>query len=228
MQDRSFPFTRSRDSIATVMTDLTAEEQEFTLTVERHHHELQRHCVRLTGSRADAEDALQETLLRAWRFRRARSSASPRAWLYRIATNACFDVVAARRNAAATSLEDDTPVSFPDEQAPDAQVLARETIELALLAAIQHLPARQRATLVMRDVLGWTADDVATALSTTVPATNSALQRARRGLRARLASSRLSWTREAPGEQERETLERYLSAIEAGDAETAAQLLTCE
>jgi len=148
---------------------------------------------RLLGSRADAEDALQETLLRAWRARHARSSASPRAWLYRIATNACFDILAARPDA--TELDDDSLAAATTEDGPDAEVLARETLELALLTAIQHLPARQRATLIMRDVLGWSAADVATALSTTVPATNSALQRARNGLRDRLPSSRLEWTR---------------------------------
>src|SRR3954471_12188365 len=114
MQHRSFPFTRGRASIATVLTD----EQSFTLTVERHRDELHRHCVRLTGSPADADDALQETFLRAWRFRRARSSASPRAWLYRIATNACFDVVSARRDALAAALDDDMPVPAPSEHAP--------------------------------------------------------------------------------------------------------------
>jgi RNA polymerase sigma factor (sigma-70 family) len=200
------------------------EEQAFTRTVERHHHELHRHCVRLTGSPADAEDALQETLLRAWRFRRSRSSPSSRAWLYRIATNACFDILAARPDA--TELDDDSLAAATTEDGPDAEVLARETLELALLTAIQHLPARQRATLIMRDVLGWSAGDVATALATTVPATNSALYRARGRLRARLAPSPLSWTRVAAGEEERETLDRYLSAIDAGDAETAAHLLT--
>jgi RNA polymerase sigma-70 factor (ECF subfamily) len=221
MQHRSFPFTRRRDSIAAVMTD----DQAFTRTVERHHRDLHRHCVRLTGSRADADDALQEALLRAWRFRGSAAPASLRAWLYRIASNACFDVVSARRDA--TSLADDALVAAPSEELPDALVLARETLELALLTAIQHLPARQRATLVMRDVLGWPAGDVAAALSITVPATNRALPRARRGLRARLASSRMTWTCDAAGEEERETLERYLLAIDAGDAQTAARLLTC-
>ena len=83
---------------------MTEDHQAFTLAVEPHRHELERHCARLTGSRADAEDALQETLLRAWRARRSRSSASPRAWLYRIATNACFDLRA--RRASTTPLED--------------------------------------------------------------------------------------------------------------------------
>jgi len=172
---------------------VTEDQHAFTLAVEPHRDELQRHCARLTNSRADAEDALQETLLRAWRARRSRSSDSPRAWLYRIATNACFDVRCRRRDTA--SLDDAPQLAAPLDQSPDETVLARETLELALLAAIQHLPPRQRATLIMRDVLGWSAADVATALSTTVAATNSALQRARNGLRDRLPSSRLEWTR---------------------------------
>jgi RNA polymerase sigma-70 factor (ECF subfamily) len=189
MQHRSFPFGVGLASIAAVMTE---DQQAFTLAVEPHRDELQRHCARLTNSRADAEDALQETLLRAWRARRSRSSASPRAWLYRIATNACFDVRARRETAP---LDDAPSLAAPRDEAPDETVLARETLELALLAALQHLPPRQRATLIMRDVLGWSAADVATALSTTVHATNSALQRARHRLRDRLPASRLEWSR---------------------------------
>ena len=188
MQHRSFPFEVLLASIAAV----TEDQHAFTLAVAPHRDELQRHCARLTNSRADAEDALQETLLRAWRARRSRSSDSPRAWLYRIATNACFDV---RRRRETASLDDAPQLAAPLDQAPDETVLARETLELAMLAAIQHLPPRQRATLIMRDVLGWSAADVAMALSTTVPATNSALQRARHGLRDRLPSNRLEWTR---------------------------------
>ena len=209
-----------------------ADEQAFTAAVERHRDELQRHCVRLTGSPADGEDALQETLLRAWRARRKRSSDCPRAWLYRIATNACFDVLA-RRDATLTSLNDATHASAepsaPSEQRPDAMLLTRETLELALLTAIQHLPPRQHATFVMRDVLSWSANDAASALSTSVPATNSALQRARSGLRARLAPGRLDWACAAPCESQRETLGRYLSAVDASNTETAARLVagTC-
>jgi RNA polymerase sigma-70 factor, ECF subfamily len=107
------------------------------------------------------------------------------AWLYRIATNACFDL-RARRDPALVSLDDDpVEAAAPPEQRPDAIVLAQETIDLTLRAAIRHLPPRQQAVLVMRDVLSWSARDAATALSTSVPATNSALQRARATLRAR-------------------------------------------
>jgi RNA polymerase sigma factor (sigma-70 family) len=182
MHDRPFPFAVSRDSIVAVMTE------DFTLTVQRHHRELRRHCVRLTGSRADADDALQDALLRAWRARRTQSSGSPRAWLYRIATNACFDLIARRRETV--PLEDAPSVCVAGA---DATVVARETVELTLLAALQHLPHRQRAALIMRDVLGWSAEETASALATTVPACNSALQRARVALREQLAGDRLEW-----------------------------------
>ena len=135
MQHRSFPFARSLASIRGVSTDPTvtrpraADEQAFTTTVEHHRDGLQRHCVRLTRSPADAEDALQETLLRAWRSRATRSSDCPRAWLYRIASNACFDVLA-RRDSTVASLNDETHAGAEptarSEQQPDAMLLARE------------------------------------------------------------------------------------------------------
>jgi RNA polymerase sigma-70 factor (ECF subfamily) len=206
MHDRPFPFAFTRDSIAAVRTE------DFTAAVQRHQHELRRHCVRLTGSRADADDALQEALLRAWRARRSQVSSFPRAWLYRIATNACFDLLA-RRDATVVALDDAPGLAAPPEEGPDAATLTRETLELTLLTAIQHLPRRQRAVLIMRDVLGWPADEVASALSITVPAVNSALQRARRSLHERLGAGRLEWTRETPCPQERAILDHYLSAL---------------
>jgi RNA polymerase sigma-70 factor (ECF subfamily) len=232
MQHRPFPFARSLATIVGVPTDptvtppLAADEQAFTAAVDRHRDELQRHCVRMLGSRADGEDAVQETLLRAGRARRSLASDSPRAWLYRIATNACYDALA-RRDATLASLDDQALAepAAPPEQRPDAVLLDRETLELALLTAIQHLPPRQQATFVMRDVLSWSADEAATALSTTVPAANSALQRARSGLRARLARGRLDWACSAPRASQRRTLVRYLSAIDASSTDTAARLL---
>ena len=221
MRHRPFPFRETRDTIAAVFTD--PDEQAFTLTVKQHRDELRRHCVRLTGSPADGDDALQETLLRAWRARRKRTSSSSRAWLYRIATNACFDLLARREPAASAPLDAEPPA--PPEHGPDAVLVARETMELALLTAIQHLPPRQRATFVMRDDLGWSADDAAVALATTIHANNSALQRARDGLRSVLDPSRLEWACTAPCGSERETLGRYLSAIEAADSGMAAKLV---
>src|SRR3954451_5733559 len=222
MHDRPFPFSHSLASMAGVQT-----ETEFASTLEAHRDELHRHCVRMLGSQADGEDALQETLLRAWRSRRTQSTGSPRGWLYRIATNACVDILN-RRDATLASLDERPEAADAPEERPDEVLLARETVELALLTAIQHLPAGQHTALVMRDVLCWSASDTAAAMATTVPATNSALQRARSGLRARLAPGRLDWTRSAPRPSQRRTLDRYLSALDAPSAETAARLLVAE
>jgi RNA polymerase sigma factor (sigma-70 family) len=218
MQDRPFPFARPRASIAAVPTDTV--EAAFTTIVARHRRELHRHCAHLLKSPADAEDALQETLLRAWRSRRTFTGSSPRPWLYRIATHACFDLMA-RRTAHGIG---DEPVAPPESQ-PDAVVLDREALELALLTAIQRLPQSQHTSFVMRDVLDWSADEAASALSTTAAASNSALQRARRTLRMHLAPGRAEWGCSPPCAAERRTLRRYLSAIEAPSTETAARFV---
>src|SRR3954470_12776016 len=245
MQDRPFPFARPVGSIAGMQTDppaLTLDERAFTTAVQRHRGELQRHCARVLGSHAEAEDAVQETLLRAWRGRRTLSSACPRAWLYRIATNACRDLLAppgawlsriattaccallARRESTLALPEDDDAPG-PVAAQPEAMVVDQEALELALLTAIQHLPPRQHASFVMRDVLKWSASEAAAALSTTVPATNSALQRARSGLRERLGPGRQEWTCPPPRAAQRLTLCRYLSAIQATRRETAHRLM---
>src|ERR1044072_3986909 len=149
MQDRPFRFALPDDSMAAVLT--VPDEHSFAAIVESHRDELDRHCARLLRSPADAEDALQETFLRAWRSLHTCRS-SPRPWLYRIATNAWFDLLAARRAAplSVARLPEAVP---PSEQQPDAVVIAGETVELALRTAVRHLPARQHACLVMRDVL---------------------------------------------------------------------------
>jgi len=243
MQRRSFPFGAPRGSIVgvsslpTVTSTPGADERAFAAAVERHRTELHRHCARLLRSGPDAEDALQETLLRAWRSRHTLASDSPRAWLYRIATNACHDVLR-RRDPALASFDDETAfgdggpleAAAPADERPDAIVVGRESLELALLTAVQELPPRQHASLVMRDVLDWPAEDTATALSTSVAATNSALQRARHGLRRRLANGRVEWACAAPSASQRQTVRRYLSALEAPCAHTTAKLLeaACE
>ncbi|GAA0627194.1 RNA polymerase subunit sigma-70 [Kribbella sandramycini] len=212
---------------------------------EPYRHELRVHCYRLLGSYDDAEDLVQETFLRAWRSRgdfAGRSSL--RSWLYRIATNACIDDVRRPRRvlpyqlesasfpAAALPARDDLPwlQPFPDvlldrAEEPDAQVIRRETIELAFLVAIQHLPPRQRAVLIFRDVLGWSAKETAAALDLTVAAANSALQRARPVLRAQLPPHRAEWSVTASTAAEQALLRKYVDAWEAGDPDALTELM---
>src|SRR5262245_59285018 len=199
------------------------EEREFAELVERHRGELRVHCYRMLGSYEESEDLVQEAFMRAWRARAGFDGRSARAWLYRIATNACLDVLRGRprrvlqlQTAAADPDELPAPPAelpwlqpYPDallapaEDDPGAAVVVRETIELAFLAAIQHLPPRQRAVLILRDVLGWPAEETAAMLETSVASANSALQRARATLREQLPERRTEWTRTAdPSERE--------------------------
>ena len=181
------------------------DEPAFSGLAERHRRELHVHCYRMLGSFEDAEDTVQETFLRAWRRRETFEGRSTfRAWLYRIATNACLDLLAKRRPEPATGGEvlwlqpypdrllDELPAGDADE--PEAVAVARETIELAYVVAVQHLAPRPRAVLILRDVLGWPAKDVAELLGDSVNSVNSALQRARAGMREHLPAERQDWT----------------------------------
>ncbi len=203
----------------------------------------------MLGSFEDSEDLVQETFLRAWRGRGTfQGRSNVRTWLYRIATNACLDTLASRArrilpsdvlppadpNLIPGSPPDDLPwlQPYPDrllasDDAPDAEVVARETIELAFIAAIQHLPPRQRAALILRDVLGWSASESAALLELSVAALNSALQRARSGLRKYLPARRLDWTAE-PTDVERSVLRRYMAAMEHADGSAFANLLRAD
>lgn len=204
----------------------------FAALTERHRRELHVHCYRMLASFEEAEDAVQEIYLRAWRGRAGLTGPSARAWLYRIATNVCIDAHRARAARPPVGAPADVPWLQPypdalldqvpaDAEGPDDLVVDRATIELVFLAALQLLPPRQRAALVARDVLGWSAAETATLLGTSVPAANSALQRARATLKQHLPARRSSWSAGAPTTGERDLLERFIDAHERCDAAAA-------
>jgi RNA polymerase sigma-70 factor, ECF subfamily len=226
---------------------------DFEDLVRRYRRELHVHCYRMLGSFDEAEDHVQEVLLRAWRSReRFAGRSSPRTWLYRVATNACLDTL--RREArravpapsgapAGTALAGAGPSiarlpwvqPYPDalldemaagQQDPEAVAVSRETMSLAFLATIQLLPPRQRAVLILRDVVSWPAAEVAELLDTSVPAVNSALQRARTTLRDQWPGGRLDWAPAAePDSGQRRLLERFIAAHEQGDPEALIAVL---
>jgi len=213
---------------------------DFEQTLERHRRELHVHCYRMLGSFEEAEDALQEAFLRAWRARETQTpDSNPRAWLYKIATNVCLDALRRNRRQVPT-LESKADVPWlqpypdrlldevaPPEQQPDAVVVARETIELTFIALIQLLPARQRAAVILRDVLDWSAAETAALLDISVAAANSALQRGRETLRHELPerpSERPVSSDVLTGDEQR-LLAGFIAAHEAGDAEASAALM---
>ncbi len=208
----------------------TMDETDFGALFDRHRRELHVHCYRMLGSFDEAEDQVQETFLRAWRSRETFEGEQLRAWLYKIATNATLDAIrrAKRRVPSVDSLADVPWLQpYPDrlldeiaprESEPDALVVARETIELSFLAMIQLLPPRQRAVLLMRDVLEWSAEETAEALELSVAAANSALQRARATLKSQGRRT------QQPTPQERDLLQRFIDAHERADAEAALEI----
>jgi RNA polymerase sigma-70 factor, ECF subfamily len=224
----------STDTAAIVAAAKAGDEPAFSKLVERHRRELQVHCYRMLGSLEDAEDQVQETFLRAWRRRETFEGRSTfRAWLYRIATNVCLDALD-RQPRPAPQDPADIPwlqpypdrLLAPSADEPDAVVVARETIELAFLAAIQLLPPRQRAALILRDVLGWSAKETAALLETSIAAANSALQRAREALKDHLPADRTEWSAaEEPSDEERALVARYVEASERADAAGLAAMM---
>jgi RNA polymerase sigma-70 factor (ECF subfamily) len=227
------------------MTDLATDTAPPT-TWEQHRVELTGYCYRMLGSAADAEDAVQDTMVRAWRaFDRFEGRSSVRSWLYRIATNVCLTMLEGRQRRArpmdfGPAGSADGPLNPPLSEAtwlqpiPDAMAMpvpvdpadlavSRESIRLAFVAALQHLPARQRAVLILREVLQWKASEVAELLDTTVASVNSALQRAR----ATLSEQNLDAS--APVDEmddaHRELLDRYAAAFERYDIAALVSLL---
>jgi RNA polymerase sigma-70 factor, ECF subfamily len=219
------------------------DRHEFGSVVERHRRELQVHCYRMLGSIEDSEDLVQETFLRAWRGREAfEGRATLRAWLYKIATNVCLDALKGRPRrvlpadvAPAANPAAGIPGTgehawlepYPDQLLVDEVVVERETIELAFLAAMQHLPPRQRAVLILRDVVGWSADETAGVLDMSAAAVKSALQRARATMRERLPRRRADWA-SSPTAEERAVLAVWVAALEAADTDALAQLLRAD
>jgi RNA polymerase sigma-70 factor (ECF subfamily) len=221
------------------------DEQAFERLVEGHRRELTAHCYRMLGSIHDAEDIVQETYLRAWRsYSGFEGRSSVRTWLYQIATNRCLSELAKndRRRMLPAGLGDPEPDPGAQlevgtnwlEPAPDGMVIsdsadpavivaAREGLRLALVASLQHLPPRQRAVLVLRDVLAYSASDVAIMLDTTTASVKSALQRARRHLgELALADDKII---EPTAQRARELLDEYIAAFENADAAALERLL---
>jgi RNA polymerase sigma-70 factor (ECF subfamily) len=197
---------------------------------EEHRRELHVHCYRMLASYDDAEDAVQETYLRAWRGRDGFDGDNVRAWLYRIATHVCIDRSRTRQRRVAAGVEVSWLTAYPDTlldevpadaAEPDQAYVARETIELAFLTALQVLPPRQRATLLAREVLGLPATDTARLLETSVAAANSALQRARETMRAHLPTHRNEWSAHEPNAEERQLLATFIDAHERCDPAAA-------
>lgn len=227
------------------------DRDAFQRVAEPYRRELQLHCYRMLGSFYDAQDLVQETFLRAWRgLERFEGRASFRSWLYRIATNACLNALASRASARRVlpetlgpptdQMPQDTAATeipwlepYPDgalegiadaAPGPDARYEMREAVQLAFVAAIQHLPPRQRAVLLLHDVLGWSATEAARLLDASVASVNSALQRARATLEKRLPAGWPSAS-PAPNDRQRALLERYLCAWESADVDGFVALL---
>jgi RNA polymerase sigma-70 factor (TIGR02960 family) len=228
------------------------DEEAFRELTEPHRRELQAHCYRILGSAQDAEDALQETLLSAWRgLAGFEGRSSVRTWLYRVATSRCLNAL--RDGPRRPPVIDTIPptVKWPEPSklsdvvwlqpfadfilddvadptpGPEPRYEAREAISLAFIAALQHLPPRQRAVLVLRDVLGYHATEVAGMLESTEDSVNSALKRARAGMDGRLQASRQRERAPLPRSSAEEALvERFTNAFVAGDVAGVVALLT--
>jgi RNA polymerase sigma-70 factor (ECF subfamily) len=225
------------------------DEAALRYLLEAHRADLHSYCSRMLGSLHDAEDALQDALLRAWRaLPQFQGRSAFRAWLYRIATNTCLDLIERRSkrtpparygpsagevavgNPLTGQLEPcrDAQAGFEARQpSPEAGYERREAVELAFIATLQHLPPRQRAVLILRDVLGFSAEETGRTLETTVAAVNSALQRARRTIDRRVPEPSEPATLRSLGDKgTRDHVERFVSAVVGGDIDVIVSLLT--
>jgi RNA polymerase sigma-70 factor (ECF subfamily) len=237
---------------ALLATARKGDEDAYRQLVEPFQGELHAHCYRMLGSVHDSEDAFQEALLRAWRgLGRFEGRSSLRSWLYRISTNTCLDVISRRPkrvlpidygpsadphdSPGAPLVESVWVEPFPDETfaiedgfaSPEASYEQRESVELAFIAALQHLPANQRAVLILRAVLGFSAQEVAESLDTSVASVNSALQRARKTIDEKLPDQSQQATLRALGDEQLSAIvERYTTALRSGDVDTILSLLT--
>jgi RNA polymerase sigma-70 factor (ECF subfamily) len=236
------------------MSTASANDQAaYYRLVEPYRGELHAHCYRMLGSVHDADDALQDALLRAWRgLARFEGRSSLRAWLYRIATNTCLDLIKRRpkrvlpiEHAPPSDPDGERPLiesaawvePYPDERlglpdgyaAPAARYERRESVELAFIAALQHLPGTQRAVLILREVLGFSAREVAETLETTTASVNSALQRARSNVDERLPEqSQQATLRTLGDERVRELVTSYVDAWERGDVKAVVAMLAAD
>lgn len=230
------------------MTNGTATTTDLDTRLEAHRVELTGYCYRMLGSSFEAEDAVQDTMVRAWRsFEKFEGRSSLRSWLYRIATNVCLDMLTAgNKRARPMDLTESTPLAQaalsprPDhtwlEPAPDARVLptvedpaeaavAKESVRLAFMAALQQLPPKQRAVLILREVLAWKASEVAELLDTSVASVNSALQRARATLAERRRPGDDAAVSDPLDEEQQKLLDRYMAAFEGYDMSALTALL---
>jgi RNA polymerase sigma-70 factor, ECF subfamily len=215
-------------------TAVKPREGELEQQLEQHRSELTGYAYRMLGSPFEAEDAVQETFIRAWRsFDRFEGRAAFRSWLYRIATNVCLDMISARERrarpmdlgpAGAPVIENLNTPEVPwlePVPTPEEVTVERDTIRLAFVAALQHLPARQRAVLILAEVLRWKASEIAELLETSVASVNSALQRAR----ATLEETDVDASQAALSAEDRELLARYVAAFEAYDIDALTSLI---
>ncbi|GAA2763397.1 sigma-70 family RNA polymerase sigma factor [Streptomyces paradoxus] len=230
------------------MANGTAAPTDLDTRLEAHRTELTGYCYRMLGSSFEAEDAVQDTMVRAWRsYDKFEGRSSLRSWLYRIATNVCLDMLTAgNKRARPMDLTESTPLAQaalsprPDntwlEPMPDARVLpttgdpaeaaiAKESVRLAFMAALQQLPAKQRAVLILREVLAWKASEVAELLDTSVASVNSALQRARATLAERQEPGAEAAVSDPLDEDQQKLLDRYVAAFEGYDMTALTALL---